>query len=89
MGYFFVFCLGSFNIWPSKQQINEKMPQSFKCYSSYKSSYTWKGLVGIAPHGALTFVFSLFTGSMSDVDITKLSGLLDRLEEGPLVKVRK
>lgn len=85
---FLYFVLGSINIWPSKQQINEKMPQSFmslypstrviidcteirterpsslalgsKCYSSYKSSYTWKGLVGIAPHGALTFVSSLF-----------------------------
>lgn len=35
MGYFFV--LGSIDIWPSKQQIQEKMPQSFVFIPFYKS----------------------------------------------------
>ncbi|CAC5426123.1 unnamed protein product [Mytilus coruscus] len=92
--------LCSLNIWPSKDNIEAKMPAVFKmlypstrvvidcteiktdrpsslalsskCYSSYKSSHTWKGLFGISPHGALTFVSSLYTGSMSDVEIIKL-----------------
>ncbi|XP_062583702.1 uncharacterized protein LOC134245437 [Saccostrea cucullata] len=114
---FLYFILGSINIWPSKEHIYEKMPQSFKlfypstrviidcteikterpsslalgskCYSTYKSSHTWKGLVGIAPHGALTFVSSLYTGCMSDVEITKLSGLLDLMEEGDSIMADK
>lgn len=32
---------------------------SSKTFSSYKSHNTWKGLVGIAPHGAVTFISSL------------------------------
>lgn len=114
---FLYFALGCINIWPSRQQIDEKMPKSFKslyphtrviidcteikterpsslalgskCYSSYKSAYTWKGLVGIAPHGALSFVSNLFTGSMSDVEITKLSGLIDLLESGDSIMADK
>lgn len=111
------FALGSINIWPSREQINENMPNQFKsmypstrviidctelkterpsslvlsskCYSSYKSSHTWKGLVGIAPHGALTFVSSLYTGNMSDVEITKLSGLIDLLDRGDSIMADK
>lgn len=62
---------------------------SSKCYSSYKSSHTWKGLVGIAPHGALTFVSCLYTGCMSDVEITKLSGLIDLLDRGDSIMADK
>lgn len=49
-------------------------------YSSYKSNTTLKGLLGIAPHGAVTFVSSLYTGSISDKEITRCSGILDLLE---------
>ena len=49
-------------------------------YSSYKSNTTLKGLIGIAPHGAITFVSSLYTGSISDKEITRCSGILDLLE---------
>nr|XP_018672850.1 uncharacterized protein LOC108950989 [Ciona intestinalis] len=41
-------------------------------YSSYKSSTTIKSLVGIALHGATTFVSSMFTGSISDRKIYKM-----------------
>ena len=74
-------------------EIKTERPSSFalgsKCYSTYKSSHTWKGLVGIAPHGALTFVSSLYTGCMSDVEVTKLSGLIDLLEEGDSIMADK
>ncbi|VDI76511.1 Hypothetical predicted protein [Mytilus galloprovincialis] len=74
-------------------EIKTERPSSLalgsKCYSSYKSSHTWKGLVGIAPHGALTFVSSLYTGSMSDVEITKLCGLIDLLESGDSIMADK
>ena len=54
-------------------------------YSNYKSTNTLKCLIGIAPHGAVTFLSKLYTGCMSDVEITRLSGLLDLLEEGDIV----
>lgn len=49
-------------------------------YSDYKSSTTFKGLIGIEPSGATTFISTLFSGSISDKDITKCSGLLSYLE---------
>ena len=49
---------------------------SSKTFSSYKSHKTWKGLVGIAPNGAVTFIPALYSGCMSDIEITKLCGLL-------------
>ena len=45
-------------------------------YSSYKSHTTFKGLVGIAPSGHVTFISQLYTGSISDREITVRSGLL-------------
>ncbi|KAL1250500.1 hypothetical protein QQF64_018296 [Cirrhinus molitorella] len=51
-------------------------------FSSYKNTTTFKGLIGIAPCGAVTFVSSLFTGSISDQELTKKSGILDLLEPG-------
>ena len=58
-------------------------------YSSYKSNTTLKGLIGIAPHGAITFVSSLYTDSISDKEITRCSGILDLLEAHDSVKVDK
>ena len=105
---FLYFFLGNTPIWPTRECINEHMPDSFKkmypstrvildcteiyvqtpsslllqsqLYSSYKSNTTLKGLIGIAPHGAITFVSSLYTGSISDKEITRCSGILDLLE---------
>ena len=101
---FLYFSLGSVPIWPSKQQIAETMPESFRraypstrcvidctelfcqrpssltiqsaLYSSYKNHVTYKGLVGIAPSGAITFVSQLYEGSISDKEIVSRSGLL-------------
>lgn len=58
-------------------------------YSSYKSHATFKCLLGIAPHGPITFVSSLYSGSISDVELTKVCGLLDLLEAGDAVMADK
>ena len=39
-------------------------------------------MIGIAPHGVITFVSQLYTGCTSDIEITKDSGILDLIEEG-------
>lgn len=74
-------------------EIRTQSPSSLvlksQMYSTYKSANTLKALVGIAPHGAVTFVSSLYTGSISDVAITKLSGILDLLEPGDDVMADK
>jgi len=51
------------------------------CYSDYKSATTLKGLVGIDPRGSFTFISMLFSGSISDKQITKQSGLLKLLKQ--------
>ena len=58
-------------------------------YSSYKSHTTYKGLVGISPNGSVTFVSSLFQGSVSDKEITRQSGILNLLGEGAEVTADK
>jgi len=54
-------------------------------YSSYKNHNTYKGLIGISPGGAITFVSQLFPGSITDKELTRKSGLLDMLESGDSV----
>ncbi|GAB1606365.1 uncharacterized protein LOC115209356, partial [Argonauta hians] len=56
-------------------------------YKEYKSSYTHKGLVGIAPNGTVTFVSPLMSYSLSDSDLTLKSGILDKCEKGDMVVV--
>ena len=51
-------------------------------FSSYKNNNTLKGLIGISPSEAITFVFSLFSGSISDKELTRQSRLLPLLEKG-------
>ena len=103
---FLYFKLGSIPIWPSKEEILETMPTSFKktypntrciidctelfcqsssslniqsyLYSSYKSHVTYKGLVGIAPFGAVIFVSQLYDSSISDKEIIHGTGFLKK-----------
>ena len=60
-----------------------------KTFSTYKSHNTWKGLVGIAPHGSITFISSLYSGCMSDVEITKRCGLIELMERGDQIMADK
>jgi DDE superfamily endonuclease/Helix-turn-helix of DDE superfamily endonuclease len=109
--------LGSINIWPSRESINNFMPPvmcekfpsvrviidcteiftqkpsslvgNSQLFSSYKNHTTFKGLIGIAPHGTITFVSSLFSGCISDVEMTKVCGVLNLLEAGDSVMADK
>lgn len=61
-----------------------EMPTSYRSqsatFSSYKHHNTAKGLVGIAPNGAVTFVSDLYAGRFSDKKITKNSGIYNLLQ---------
>ena len=54
-------------------------------FSSYKNDNTYKALVGISPNGVITFVSSLYPGSISDKELTRRCGILDLLEPGDSV----
>jgi len=45
-----------------------------------------KALVGISPSGAITFVSSLHSGSISDKELTRQSGILALLDRGDSVR---
>ncbi|RXN36880.1 zinc finger protein 502-like isoform X2 [Labeo rohita] len=51
-----------------------------KTFSNYKNYTTFKGLIGIAPCGVITFVSKLYTGSISDIEITRQSQILQLLQ---------
>ena len=46
-------------------------------FSTYRSHSTFKGLIGIAPSGHITFILQLYAGSISDRELTVRSGLLN------------
>lgn len=84
------FSLGYIPIWPTRSQIDARMPKSFKelhlrpsslatqssLYSNYKSHVSYKGLVGISPSGAITFVSQLYDGFIKE--IVRQSGFLQK-----------
>ena len=57
-------------------QMAKSMYLNSELFSSYKNHTTLKGLVGISPGGALTFVSQLYTGHLSDREIVTRSGFL-------------
>ena len=59
------------------------LPELQQCtFSRYKNHNTYKGLVGIAPSGAMTFVSKLYPGTIFDKELTRQSGLLNLLQPG-------
>ncbi len=54
-------------------------------YSNYKHHNTAKGLIGISPSGAVSFVSDLYSGRTSDRQLTKSCGILPLLEENDSV----
>ena len=74
-------------------EISVQTPSSLllqsQLYSSYKSKTTLKALLGITPHGAISFVSALYTGGISDKEITWCCGILDLLEPGDSVMADK
>ncbi|KAG9279114.1 uncharacterized protein LOC125784831 [Astyanax mexicanus] len=70
------------------QTPNSLLLQS-EVFSTYKSHCTFKGLIGIAPHGAVTFVSSLYQGAISDKEILKQSGIVPLLDSSMAIMVDK
>ncbi|XP_034024724.1 uncharacterized protein LOC117509014 [Thalassophryne amazonica] len=70
------------------QTPNSLLLQS-EVFSTYKSHCTFKGLIGIAPHGAVTFVSSLYQGAISDKEILKQSGIVALLKPSMAIMVDK
>ena len=54
-------------------------------FSHYKNTNTFKGLIGISPSGAVSLVSPLYSGSISDKELTLESGLAGLLEKGDSV----
>ena len=48
-------------------------------WSSYKHHNTAKFLVGCTPNGSISFISPLYVGSISDVELTRVSGLVEKL----------
>ncbi|KAJ8014743.1 hypothetical protein DPEC_G00018890 [Dallia pectoralis] len=58
-------------------------------YSHYKSHCTFKAMIGMAPHGPLTFVSALYGCSISDRELFRLSGIIPLLSPDMAVMVDK
>lgn len=58
---------------PSSKVLNSQI------YTKYKNHTTCKGLIGITPCGTVSFISSVYTGWISDKEITPRSGILDLL----------
>ena len=58
-------------------QVPSALNNKSSLYSTYKHHVTYKGFIGIAPSGAVTFVSPLYQGKISDKEIVGKCGLLD------------
>ncbi|XP_077989941.1 uncharacterized protein LOC144444401 [Glandiceps talaboti] len=65
-------------------EIKIQRPSALTCqsqsYSDYKATNTLKGLVGVDPRGAVIFISTLFSGSISDKAICNQGGLISFLK---------
>ena len=56
-------------------------------WSQYKHHNTAKFLVACTPNGAISYVSPLYVGSISDVELTQISGFLTKLENKPGISI--
>ena len=64
-------------------EVPSSLPDQSQFFSAYKAHTTLKCLLGISPSGAVIFVSELFTGCISDREITQRSGFLDLVKTLP------
>lgn len=95
--------LGAIGIWLDEETIKQYMPEVFSnyddthivkhlipsCCRARCTHSTFKGLIGIAPHGSVTFISPLFEGCVSDREILKQSGLVPLLKASMAIMVDK
>lgn len=70
-------------------QVPSSLLLQSEMFSTYKSHTTLKAMVGVSPHGAVTFVSSLYSGSISDTELFKVSGIIPLLDDNMAVMVDK
>lgn len=63
----------------------QDLEKQSELYSEYKSHNTYKGLVGISPNVWVTFVSTLYGGSISDREIVEKSQFVDLLDPTDLI----
>ena len=56
-------------------------------WSNYKHHNIVKFLIVCTPNGCISFISPLYVGSISDVELTRVSGLLTHLEDKPGISV--
>ncbi|KAL5464162.1 hypothetical protein EMCRGX_G033131 [Ephydatia muelleri] len=56
-------------------------------WSQYKYHNTAKFLIACTPNGAVSYVSPLYVGSISDVELTPISGFLTKLEDKPGISI--
>ena len=56
-------------------------------WSNYKHHNTAKFLVACTPNGCISYISSLYVGSISDVELTRTSGFLTQLKDKPGISI--
>lgn len=56
-------------------------------WSNYKHHNTAKFLVGCTPNGSISYVSPLYVGSISDVELRRISGFVDTLKDKPGISI--
>ena len=56
-------------------------------WSNYKHHNTVKFLIGCTPNNCISFISPLYVRSISDVELTRVSGLLSYLDDKPGISV--
>ena len=56
-------------------------------WSSYKHHNTAKFLIACTPNGCISFISPLYVGSISDVELTRVSGFLDCIKDRPGISI--
>ena len=70
-------------------EVSSNVKAQVNTYSNYKSSYTVKYLIGIAPSGYIMFLSNFYGGRVTDSHLTSNCGILEKLQQGDEVMADK